>query len=69
MLTGFSAPHGKENILDHFYATRLGSRFHPALMVGAGSNDSHRLSKLVDRLSQRLVLAVLSVRTTFLPDK
>jgi hypothetical protein len=44
-------------------------------MVGAGSDDSNRLFKLVDRLSQRLVLSgfflrlrPVLARTIFLPN-
>jgi len=48
--------HGKEDILDLIYATRIGCRFHAAALVGAGSNNSNRVSELVDRLPQPLVL-------------
>jgi len=48
--------HGKEDILDHIYATRIGCRFHAAPLVGVGGNNSNRVFELVDRLSQRLVL-------------
>ena len=43
--------HGKEDILDHIYATRIGCRFHAAPLVGVGGNNSNRVFELVDRLS------------------
>ena len=51
--------HGKEDFLDHIYATRIGSRFHAATLVGARSNHPMCL-QLVGRLSQRLVLSGIS---------
>src|SRR5580704_3691557 len=46
-----------KDILDHFQRTRPHCRHGASSLVGTGRDDSHRLRKLVVRLSQRLVLA------------
>ena len=48
--------HGKEDILDLIYATRIGCRFHAAALVGVGGNHPDCVLKLVDRIPERLVL-------------
>jgi len=60
MLPGFHSTlarkNGKEDFLDYIYPSGTSSRFHAPALVGAGSYHPNCVLKLVDRLSQRLVL-------------
>jgi hypothetical protein len=56
LIEGLKCWRGAKNLLDQLRCARASGRFHFAHMVGAGSNDSHHVRELVDRISQRLVL-------------
>ena len=53
---GLESKDGTQDLLDEFYRAGLAGGFPAATVVGSGSDPSDFVRKLVDRLSQRLVL-------------
>ena len=51
--------HAEESFLGHVYALGSAGRSGSAALVGPGGNDSDWCPKLVDRVSQRLVLVLV----------
>src|ERR1700682_297744 len=51
-IAGLELCHGEENLLDQLHGPWAGRRFHPAPLVGAGSNHPDRVRQLVDRVPQ-----------------
>ena len=60
---------GTKDLLDHFYAIGIGRGLRAADMVGARGDDSDLLFKLVDRVSQRLVLKTGTVSALGIPKR